>query len=97
MVSDSLEIGLEYEPATGTYHTYHEPGSSITTTVLRGVATLSETDATEMEPLFETVDPDALDRLVESFPADQQWNMVFSYHGYDVSIEASGRVELSPK
>lgn len=97
MVSDGLKIGMEYEVESETYYTYHEPGGSMAETVVRAVATVSGTEPTDMEPLTETVDPDALDRIVSSFPADRRWNLTFSFHGYEVSIEASGRVELSPQ
>lgn len=42
-------------------------------------------------PLFELVDPDALDRLVKS-----TGSVSFEYHGYHVTVDHSANVSLQP-
>ena len=58
-----------------------------TEAVVRAVATVRGVDPTDLRtPLFEVIDPDALDRLFES-PADDL-TVSFQYHGHDVTLTA---------
>lgn len=50
-------------------------------------------------PLYETIDPDALDALVgPTTPDDRRAlrHVVFEYHGYEVRVTAAGDVSVSP-
>ncbi len=89
-------IAVEYDASAETHYTHRDPEESLAETVIRAVATVADTDPIEMVPLAETVDPDALDRTVDSFPADEQWCLTFEYAGYAVTVQENGRVELSP-
>lgn len=40
------------------------------------------------QPLYERIDPDALDRLVQT----KDVTVRFSYHGYEVEVRGDGRV-----
>lgn len=56
-------------------------------------------DATELPPLSDCVDPDALNTL---FSADRthappNGSVHFSYHGHDVSIHSDGEILVSPR
>ena len=49
-------------------------------------------------PLYDAIDPEGLDRLVESATADGRRSsplVTFSYYGYDVAVDADGSVTLS--
>ena len=55
-------------------------------------------DPTELDPLYETIDTEALDRLVSSNgtnPDDHTLAVSFSFNGYAINIQSGGLVELS--
>jgi hypothetical protein len=60
------------------------------------------TDPTDLSPLYDTVDPEALDALFttahdESTAAgDPARQFTFTYEGFVVDVTADGAVELSP-
>lgn len=60
---DPDEDRTGYDPTTGTYHARHEWDNeqSLVTTVVTAVAAVTNADPTDLPPLYETVDPDALD------------------------------------
>lgn len=64
------------------------------TAVVKTVAAAEEWEdpATLTEPLYETIDPDALDALVESIGTG--W-ITFTYLGYEVTVDADGSVSLA--
>lgn len=59
--------------------------------VFTEVAQFEGADPLELDPLAETIDPDALDRLLDR---DDDVEIAFSYHGYDVRITADGVVDI---
>lgn len=69
------------------------PADSVSTSeaVFRNVAEREGVDPIELEPLGETIDPDALDRL---FERDDDVELTFSYQGYHVTITPDGVVDL---
>lgn len=71
---------------------------SVSATVVSAVAELTGSDSASLEPLYHTIDPDALNALFESnrFGQDQSPSRVaFSYCGCDVVVSASGAVTVS--
>lgn len=68
--------------------------------VLSAVAAASGVDVMDLPPLFEAVDPDALDSL---FQADTDSNRVpvgyvrFEYYGYEVIVDENNDVTLERK
>jgi hypothetical protein len=79
-----------------TYRTSRTEGLS--TAVIRAVARAEGIDPTDLEtPLYEAVDPDALDDLVSLGPADHPSSGVrveFTYCGYEVQVRGDGTVTL---
>ena len=68
------------------------------TAVIELIAEESGQDPTELDPLYGSVDPEALDRLVSSNgtnPHDHILAVSFSFDGYAVVIQSGGLVELS--
>lgn len=63
--------------------------------ILETVAEREEIAAEELSPLYETVDPDALDRLFASPADDRTITIRFEYEGYTVHVSDDGDVELS--
>ncbi len=65
---------------------------STSAAVVRAVAATSNTAATRLPPLYDTVDPDTLDSL---FPTDADGGELrFDYAGYAVVVGANGTVAL---
>jgi hypothetical protein len=60
------------------------------------VAEVDGTDPTELEPLNDTVDTDALDRLFGTSPGvpRDEGFLVFQFAGYDVTVFADGLVTI---
>ncbi|ELZ15285.1 hypothetical protein C477_18905 [Haloterrigena salina JCM 13891] len=82
----------------------HEP-SSVTSvsegqpslTIVERVAALDGTDPLSLPPLYDAIDPDALDSLFQSSSADgpQTTGAVqFTYYGYDVRVDADGEIAI---
>ncbi|WP_049941582.1 HalOD1 output domain-containing protein [Haloterrigena turkmenica] len=66
--------------------------------IIERVASLEETDPLALPPLYDTIDPDALDSLVQSSAADgarTESTIRFTYCGYDVRVGADGGVVVS--
>lgn len=79
-----------------------DPGTfeTFSALVVEAVAEAEGVDPIELQPLYGTIDPDALDSIfhpqlrhdTETPPTGE---VVFVYHGYEVSVTASGRVTLT--
>ena len=69
--------------------------------VVERVAAAENVDPAELEPpLFDVVDPDALDVLFNTMETGAGLDMGavrFAYHGYDVSVSADGTVSVSER
>ncbi|MFC4451609.1 HalOD1 output domain-containing protein [Halorussus aquaticus] len=59
------------------------------------VADIADADPLELEPLFETVEPDTLNDFVGTggLP-DVGGHMSFTYENYDVTVHSSGLLEI---
>lgn len=69
--------------------------NTLTETILNAVATMEGNSPTELEPLTDRVDPDALNELFSTrFGGGQrlQGNVRFPFHGYAVTIYADGEI-----
>ncbi|ELY85989.1 HalOD1 output domain-containing protein [Natrinema altunense] len=62
-----------------------EGSDSPSQTVLRAVATETNTPVLELEPLYETVDPEALNTLVTGGAAVR---VAFDYQDFTVTVDA---------
>ena len=91
--TDTTEMG---EP---TFVTTFDPdtGERASEAVITAVAALAGTPPADLEPLYEAVEPDALDSLVDhARRADvggthELW---FAYAGYDVGVRSDGRIQI---
>lgn len=60
--------------------------------VLEAVADHTDTDPADLDtPLYQAIDPDALDRLVESAAAV---TVSFEYAGHAVTVESNGEIDI---
>ena len=83
----------------GTFVTAIDPADNPSEAVVDAVATLDGVSPTELAPLYDAVEPDALDALFEHAdrqgrPGDQR--LCFAYAGYDVTVCGDGTVSVSP-
>lgn len=60
--------------------------------IVSAVADSEGADPTDIPPLYQVIDPDALDNLL----ADRSVTVSFEYFGYNVVFDRSGTVELTP-
>lgn len=78
---------------------YDWSGVAPSLAVVETIAIALDREPTTIEPLFESVDLDALDRLVRSdgFPSpDDGPSVRFTHAGHDVTVHAGGTVVTRP-
>lgn len=72
---------------------------SIIEWVLQTVAAYENVPTTELPPLFEVVDPDALSAVFASPPGGPSRDggaVIFPYAGYELTVSADGSVDAEP-
>lgn len=72
-------------------------GETTAEAVVRAVATGTRSDPTELPPLYDAVEPDALNRLFSPAESDARRTTgaaAFSYAGQRVRVESDGTVAL---
>lgn len=74
---------------------------SVATTVIEGVAAVTNTPKTDLDPpLHEVVDPDALDNLCQPLNGDElrdgNGQLTFQLYGCNVTLNWSGRITIEP-
>lgn len=79
---------VEFDPET----------DSVTETIVMAVAGHEGTSPTALDPLYDVVDPDALEGITRSVatrstPGNAE--ITIRYHGYTVSIHSHGVVEIA--
>lgn len=60
--------------------------------VIEAVAREAGVDPLTLPPLYDTIDPDSLDRLV---PLDGTGELVFRYHGYEVTVGGVDDIDVT--
>lgn len=88
---DDVQLGADapkaiFEPSTG---------GSATEAVVSLVAQEKDCAPLELDPLYDAVDPEALDSICTATP-DSSLRLSFEYAGYTVLVDASGIVQLVP-
>ncbi|WP_255195231.1 HalOD1 output domain-containing protein [Halorarius litoreus] len=87
--------------ASGTAHTIQHDWDTegpLHLTVVSGVAAMTNTEPEALPPLYDAVDPDSLERLLQSVPEENRQNVsiAFPFAGWNVEIEGTGEVTFSP-
>ncbi|MHB9285520.1 HalOD1 output domain-containing protein [Halobacteriales archaeon Cl-PHB] len=67
--------------------------ASVVERIVAAVATERNVDVTELDPLYDVVDPEAVESLVG--PGLDGY-LTFSYHGLQIFVHGDGRVEVGP-
>ncbi|WP_458205600.1 HalOD1 output domain-containing protein [Haladaptatus sp. NG-SE-30] len=60
--------------------------------VVAAVADEADTRTTELPPLYHSIDPDALNEMVERGGND--FTISFSFAGYEVLVDGDGSIEI---
>lgn len=61
--------------------------------IIEEVAAIDGTDPTELPPLYEVIDPEALDALVES-ASESEFEVEFPYSGHEVTVTGDGEIHI---
>lgn len=76
------------------------PGESVPDALITAVASFKQVDALELPPLYETVDPDAVETLIESqgdgTTRSSGVTVFFNYGGCEVRLTSNGFITLAP-
>ena len=74
-----------------------EAWQSVSGAVVERVADAEGVDPLDLDPLYEAIDPDALDKLCGGAGDDDRPSarIVFEYHGYTVVIDGPDSVTLA--
>lgn len=73
------------------------PDRRVSDAVVRRVAELEQVDVLRLPPLYRAVDPDALDRLIDSLEAGADraaGRLRFRYCGYEITVVSDRSVAL---
>lgn len=91
---------VEYDSKTGAYRVKFSYGSDPPSLVLcEAIASITDEDPLELEPLFDVIDPDALDSLfvpTTSGESRGDGSVSFTFHGFDVEVKSYGLIEIEP-
>lgn len=67
---------------------------AFTGAVLNTVAERTGTDVLELPPIYDAIDPDALEAVLGHANGGGDCRVEFSYHGYQVTVTGAGEVSL---
>lgn len=94
------EGSVRYNPETGTYRSAFDATTiDPSIAVVNVMATVCDTKPVQLAPLYEAIDPEAIDRLFTKPPnghADGDCIIKFSYLGYRVCVKSYGVIEVRP-
>lgn len=69
------------------------PEESVVMNTVDAVSDFKGVDATELAPLYEVIDPDALERFVGA--AESPVDVTFRYEGLDITVRSGNRISIS--
>lgn len=103
MARDDDETDAEGDTSTEAVVLHHdwERDDSVSTTIIEGVAAVTDTPKTDLNPpLYEIVDPDALNNLcqplTEDVLRDGSGQLTLPLHGCTVTLNWSGTIKIEP-
>ena len=97
-VVDSID-GVEFDTDTDTFWTtYDSARDSLSLAVVAVVAAVEECAPTDLSPLHDAVDTDALERLFDAPSGQLQTptSTSFRYEGYEVTVSSEELVQVTP-
>lgn len=86
------ESRVTYEEETDIYRIDRDRGEPISTNVVLSIAAIENIRPTQLPPLAQTIDPDALNTV---FECSDDAILSFSYAGYRITLDALGSIEIA--
>lgn len=96
---DSRVSDVEYEPDVDAYVATFDPSEvSANAAVVDSVAAVLRRDPLEIDPLYEYVDTDSLDAMIDaaSHKSSPYISASFRFEGTDVTVRGDGTVTIEP-
>jgi len=89
---------VEYAPESGTVRTqFDQEKTPASMAVIATLADVMDTDPVALNPLYSTVDPDALDALVRVRDGmDGDTHVRFTHEGHAITVHSYGVVAIAP-
>lgn len=92
---------VDYHPRTGTYHASHDMASDreLVGTVVLAVAEAAGVDPVAIDPIYETVDPEALNTLFrpDADGGSHTGELVqLTIHDHTVTVYSDGTIVIRP-
>lgn len=69
---------------------------NVTQAIVQEIASLEGVEPGDLPPLYETIDPEALNRTLKSL-SDGEGSFEFTYADYDVTVDSTGDVTVEPR
>ena len=98
-VRDEVDTADLESPAADTHHVTYDDSTdeSLLDVVVGAIATVNDCDPLEVDPLYHTIDPEALEALFASGPEGPRHGAVtFIVDGLIVSVTDGRRVAVEP-
>lgn len=72
---------------------FHAPrGESVLMNTVDAVADFKDVPASELAPMYDSVDPEALEQLVDG--SGSPVHVTFRYEGLDITVRTDGRISI---
>lgn len=94
MVEQKCNNKVRTEQQQNTLTMERDSSERMSTVLIEAVASIRDVTATELDPLYETIDPDAIDALCDRSKTENPLEISFQYEGCGVSVSGNGRIEL---
>ena len=98
--SPSGSDSIAYAPDEGVYRTSFDSADvDPSLAVVDVLAAISDSEPATLEPLYNSIDPDALDQLFESHDAaarTSDFSVQFAHAGHEIALSSDGTVEVRP-
>ena len=66
--------------------------------VITSLAAVTGTEPTALDPLYDSIDPDALDRLVDhARDSDGTHEISFFHAGHEITVSSAGTIRIHPR
>ncbi|MFC6787427.1 HalOD1 output domain-containing protein [Halobaculum halobium] len=89
-------VSVTHDPETGRYTATFDPDAlDVSIAVVEATAAIRSEDPMRHAPLFEVVDPDALDQLCRR-SGDANTLVEFTYLDHRIHVQADGRIAVVP-
>ncbi|MXR42460.1 hypothetical protein GRX01_14065 [Halobaculum sp. WSA2] len=89
-------VSVSYDPETGEYTGAFDPDVlDASIAVVEATAAIRREEPDRHAPLFEVIDPDALDRICDR-SGDDDVHVEFSYLDHRVLVRSGGEISIAP-